>query len=231
MKKLLLVLILLLVPIMAGASVFQDSSYFPYEDQANQQGNSGFFTDDANYSKSCIADGSCSLDQGFNTFVVLTKWGLGILGSVSLLFFIMGGFIWLTSGGIPDKIAKGRSIMVNTVIGIIIVLSAWMIVQTILTSISDRTLQGLDGDSQLTDSCTTTNAEGNPVVLDNGTSCRGNLGVCQSGVCTAKCNAASTQPAGPNYDCRPYDQCEESSIVRMYCFGANNIVCCQPETP
>ena len=74
MKKLLLVLFLLLLPVLASASVFQDPSYYPYEDQVEHQNDPGFFTNQENYDQSCIADGSCSLDQGFNTFVVLSNY-------------------------------------------------------------------------------------------------------------------------------------------------------------
>lgn len=228
MKKLLIILILIVTPLLATATVFQDPGYFPYDDQVNKDAD--YFDVDPIkdpkkykelYTKSCIANGSCSLDQGFNTFVILTKWGLGMLGSISLLFFIVGGFMWLTSGGKADQITKGKNIMLHTVIGIIIVLSAWIIVQTVLTSISKKTLQGLGSGSQTEDLCKTT--------LNEGDSCRGNLGICQSGSCVAKCNAAATRPVGGDYQCREYTACEESSIIRMYCFGANNIVCCAPK--
>ncbi|MBL7021953.1 hypothetical protein ISR92_01355 [Patescibacteria group bacterium] len=219
MKKLLLVLFLLLLPVLASASVFQDPSYYPYEDQVEHQNDPGFFTNQENYDQSCIADGSCSLDQGFNTFVVLSKWAMGILGSISLLFFIIGGIMWLTSGGKPGPIQQGKSIMISTVIGIIIVMSSWLIVQAVLTSLSDRTLQGLDGGSQTQDLCSTE--------LDEGDSCRGNLGICQGGICVEKCTATNTRPPGGGYDCREFTDCDEDSIIRMYCFGSNSTVCCQ----
>ncbi|MBI5022708.1 MAG: hypothetical protein HZC05_00885 [Candidatus Magasanikbacteria bacterium] len=45
----------------------------------------------------------------------LIKAGLGITGSLALLFFIYGGFLWLTSGGSPDKIKKGRDVFLWSV--------------------------------------------------------------------------------------------------------------------
>jgi Type IV secretion system pilin len=225
MKKLLILFILIATPLLASASVLQDPSYFPLEDQLNQDADYFDVNPHDNeaerskwellYGNSCIADGSCSLDQGFHTFVVIVKLALGILGSVSLLFFIIGGFMWMTAAGHSDKISKGKSIMVNTLIGIIIVLSAWMIVQTVLTSISDKTLTGIDDSSQIIDSCST---------LPDGTSCKGNLGKCKSNVCTQKCD---TEPTGDGYDCRQYNNCNIESIIPYYCFGANDILCCK----
>jgi len=200
MKKLIIVILLLITPLFVSASVLQDPSFYP-------EGST-------DYEDSCIADGSCSLDQGFNTFVVLTKWGLGILGSFSLLFFIFGGIMWLTSGGKSGQIEKGKSIMVNTVIGIVIVMSAWLIVQTILVSISNRSLEngaGIHGDSYCAD-------------LNDGDVCRG-VGICQNSVCVQKCDA--TPPEGGGYSCRSNTECADGTIVPGMCFGPNYIVCCQ----
>lgn len=203
MKKLIVALLILIVfPLLANASsILQDPSFYPKKSDI-----------------SCIEDGSCSLDQGFNTFIVLTKWGMGMLGSFALLFFIVGGIMWLTSGGKAGQIEKGKSIMINTVIGIIIVMSAWLIVQTVLTSISKRSLSGLDGTSQTQDLCKD---------LNEGSACRGNLGVCERGICVQKCDAKTTMLTG-DYACREFTQCKEETIIKMYCFGPNNIVCCQP---
>jgi|GEM_PF-1159008 len=65
---------------------------------------------------------SCGLDEIIQTFIHFAELLLSIVGSVALLMFIYGGFVWLTSGGSPEKIKKGQGIMVNTVIGIIIIL-------------------------------------------------------------------------------------------------------------
>jgi len=203
MKKIILLSLFLLIalPIATNASVLQDPSFFPEKS--------------TDYNKSCIADGSCSLDQGFNTFVVLTKWAMGILGSISLLFFIIGGFMWLISGGKADQIAKGKSIMINTVIGIIIVLAAWLIVQTVLTSISKRNLN--DTLNNIPDAYCSGQ--------DNGVLCRNNLGICNNERCVQKCDA--TPPDGGGYGCREFTNCANGTIVQNMCFGPNNIVCCQ----
>ncbi len=56
---------------------------------------------------------------------------LGILGSLALATFIYGGFIWMLSGGSPERIEKGKKILVWAVIGIVIILTSYVIVNFI----------------------------------------------------------------------------------------------------
>jgi len=65
---------------------------------------------------------SCGLDEIIQTFIHFAEFLLSIAGSVAVLMFVYGGFVWLTSGGSADKIKQGQNIMVNTAIGIVIIL-------------------------------------------------------------------------------------------------------------
>lgn len=67
----------------------------------------------------------------------LSRWILGVMGAFALLFFIIGGLMWITSAGSAEKVKKGQSLMVNTVIGIIIIVVAWMAVNFIIISLTD----------------------------------------------------------------------------------------------
>ena len=51
---------------------------------------------------------------------------------IAVLFIIYGGFIIMTSGGSPEKINKGRSIITSVAFGLVIMFSAWVIVDTLL---------------------------------------------------------------------------------------------------
>ncbi|MBI4433442.1 hypothetical protein HY632_01595 [Candidatus Uhrbacteria bacterium] len=64
------------------------------------------------------------------------KAGFGILGSLALLMFTYGGFLWLTSGGSPEMIKKGRNTMVWAAMGIGVVFAAYTIVDFLITSIT-----------------------------------------------------------------------------------------------
>lgn len=76
----------------------------------------------------CTASGDC----GFNDFILLgvnlTKMILGLVGSLALLFFIYGGIMFLIAGGSSEMIGKGKKIITNAVIGVALVLGAWIIV-------------------------------------------------------------------------------------------------------
>jgi len=80
----------------------------------------------------------------------LSRWILGVMGAFALLFFIIGGLMWITSAGSAEKVKKGQSLMVNTVIGIIIIVVAWLAVNFIIISLAkpeggDFILKGLKG--------------------------------------------------------------------------------------
>lgn len=64
---------------------------------------------------------------------------LGLLGLIAVLIIIYGGFIYMTSGGQPDKIAQARKILINSIIGLVIIMSAFAIVQFFVGRLSDAT--------------------------------------------------------------------------------------------
>lgn len=55
----------------------------------------------------------------------IIKAFLGIIGSISLLMFVYGGFILLTSQGKSDKIKTGQGTLVWASIGILVVFSSY----------------------------------------------------------------------------------------------------------
>ena len=75
---------------------------------------------------------NCGVDDFFQILVNVFKLMLGLLGSLSLLFFIYGGFVWLLSRGNANMIQKGKDIIVGSVIGMSIVLGSWVIINFII---------------------------------------------------------------------------------------------------
>ncbi len=63
-----------------------------------------------------------------STVVNIIQWVLGFLGLIAVIFILYGGFLWLTSGGNEDKIAKAKKTITAAVVGLIVVLLAWAIV-------------------------------------------------------------------------------------------------------
>ena len=82
----------------------------------------------------CRDEGRCTLDDILQVVINLTVFILGITGSLVLVLFIYGGFVWLTSGGSPERVKKGRDVMVGAVVGLIIIFGSYAII-TLLISI------------------------------------------------------------------------------------------------
>lgn len=64
----------------------------------------------------------------------IIKTVLGVVGALALAMFVFGGFTWLTSGGSPDKIKKGKDILMWAVIGLVIIFTSYTLVDFILTA-------------------------------------------------------------------------------------------------
>jgi len=57
---------------------------------------------------------------------------MGILGSIALLVFVYGGFMWLISGGNEQRIETGKNAMLYSVIGIFIIFASYAIISLII---------------------------------------------------------------------------------------------------
>ncbi|HBW74255.1 MAG: hypothetical protein UX10_C0007G0023 [Candidatus Magasanikbacteria bacterium GW2011_GWA2_45_39] len=63
---------------------------------------------------------------------------LGIIGSIALIMFVYGGFLWLTSGGSPDKIKKGRDVFMWSGIGIIVILTSYILLKFVFDALAGK---------------------------------------------------------------------------------------------
>lgn len=57
---------------------------------------------------------------------------LSLIGAFTLLMLVWGGFQWLTSAGNPEKVSAGTQTMVWAVIGVMVVLSSYLLLSTFL---------------------------------------------------------------------------------------------------
>ncbi len=60
---------------------------------------------------------------------------LGILGSLALLVFVYGGFMWVTAAGNAEKVKQGSDAMLWAVIGICIIFSSYAILKLVFKGI------------------------------------------------------------------------------------------------
>lgn len=62
---------------------------------------------------------------------------LGFLGVIFLILIIYAGLLWMTAGGSEDNVKKATQILLNSVIGLVILLSAYAISQFVIGQIGD----------------------------------------------------------------------------------------------
>ena len=68
---------------------------------------------------------------------------LFIVFPIATLLLIVGGGMLIISSGDTNKINQGKSILVSTIIGLLIILSSWLIINTFMTTIGVATWTGL----------------------------------------------------------------------------------------
>ena len=88
-------------------------------------------------SLNCITDGDCQLVDVATGFILLTKLLLGAMGAVALLYFVIGGFQWMTSQGNQEKVRKGQQTMTNTVIALFIAFTSYLLLNFFVNDILD----------------------------------------------------------------------------------------------
>src|SRR3989338_2396910 len=62
-----------------------------------------------------------------------------LLGVISIVIVIYGGFIWMTAGGSEEAVDKAKKTLANGAIGIAIVLSAFAITEFVMRSLGSAT--------------------------------------------------------------------------------------------
>lgn len=64
---------------------------------------------------------------------------LGLLGIIAVSLIVYGGFVYMTAGGNEEKVGQAKKILINSTIGLVIILSAFAITQFVLNSLGKAT--------------------------------------------------------------------------------------------
>lgn len=84
----------------------------------------------------CAWSGSC---RNVNALLqVLLNYGqqiFSMIGMLAFVMFVIGGFMMIFSMGSPDRVKKGRDILIAAVVGMIIVFSAYILVNFLLDAL------------------------------------------------------------------------------------------------
>ncbi len=85
------------------------------------------------------SSGGCGGSQLIQLGVNIVQFLIDISILIAVVLFLWGGFLFLTSGGSEKQITSGRKTITNAVIGIVIVLGSWIIINTFLTLLTNCT--------------------------------------------------------------------------------------------
>ncbi len=92
-------------------------------------GLSGGLTD----TRSQLADSGLEINtSGTGLIVAWTNFALGFVSVIAILMIIIGGFMYISSGVEDANKEKGKKYIEGAIIGIVIILSAYAIVNTLL---------------------------------------------------------------------------------------------------
>jgi hypothetical protein len=101
-----------------------------FVNNAFAQGASFFDNPQTGASPNVAAQGT--LGQNITTII---NFALGLLGLVAVAFLIYAGVLMVTAGGNEEQVGKAKKIITYAVIGIVIILLSYTIVQFVTTAL------------------------------------------------------------------------------------------------
>lgn len=69
-------------------------------------------------------------------FVTVINWALAIGFILAVIFLIYGGFLYILAGGNEESAKKGRTAIFNALIGVVIIVLSYVIVQIVYRFVS-----------------------------------------------------------------------------------------------
>lgn len=72
----------------------------------------------------------------------IIRYFLGLLGIIAVALMMYAGFTIMTAAGNPEKVEKGKKIMINAVIGLVIIISSYAIVAFLFRALTGESLGG-----------------------------------------------------------------------------------------
>ena len=82
-------------------------------------------------STGCQNNGACTVNDMITLLVVAAEFIIKYSGVLALIAFVYGGVLFLTSAGSSDRVAKGKKIIMGSLIGLAIVFFSYTIISFI----------------------------------------------------------------------------------------------------
>lgn len=99
-------------------------------DQVETEGFLGAFV-----GEQCLTNGNCSVCDIMRLVVGAAQVMTQVAGGITLVVFLIGAFMLITSQGDPNKVGAGKKAMTGAITGLIIVLLAWPIVNIVIQTV------------------------------------------------------------------------------------------------
>jgi hypothetical protein len=82
-----------------------------------------------------IATGGFDPTDPASLLAKITRSLILYVGAIAFLFFVLGGFYWIFSGGNEERVKKGKEIMTWTIVGVVIVFTSYAILRFVLAAL------------------------------------------------------------------------------------------------
>jgi hypothetical protein len=86
----------------------------------------------------CTATGNCGICDMMFTANAIMRWITMVAGAGALLFFVWGGFLFVTAAGDKGRVKKGRDVIINTIVGLLVIFMAWTAVNFVINKMAGR---------------------------------------------------------------------------------------------
>jgi len=75
----------------------------------------------------------CTAEDLYTLIGNVIRFALDFAAIIAVVIILWGGFLILISGGSTDRLSQGKGAITAAIVGLIIVLSAWLIVNTLIS--------------------------------------------------------------------------------------------------
>ncbi len=95
----------------------------------------------------CPADTGVRCSEGSiaSIFRLIINWALAIAFIAAVVVLIYGGFLYITSAGNTDQATKGKTAIMNALVGVVIIVLSYIIVQIVYRFVSGSGTGGVLG--------------------------------------------------------------------------------------
>lgn len=86
-----------------------------------------------NLKPDCAQKGNCDFCDWISLFIILQKVILSLFGGLALVLMVWAGQSFITAAGNQEKLAQAKRLMASTIIGVVIVLAGYFLINILIS--------------------------------------------------------------------------------------------------